>query len=195
MFSHHSHLVLEHSDEQAFLNSQVHCISWLLPLLCLLDYSLWVELEVWGLWHLVSHGHDASLIVKCVGTTDWCGWLTTCCEDSLNVLAHSPAGTLAASAFNWERCLPYTCCCHVSGVYLGGDLPSCYSMINRLRTHRLLSTAPCEYKFPPVVQGGLCFPFLSTFVIICVLGVAFLPGGVAVLQCDMHFSDGRVLCF
>lgn len=29
------------------------------------------------------------------------------------------------------------------------------------------------------MQGGLDFPFLSTFVIICVLGVALPPGGAA----------------
>lgn len=52
-------------------------------------------------------------------------------------------------------------------------------MISYLRTHRLLSTVLRDYKFPPAVQGGLCFPFLSTFVIICVLGIPFFPGEVA----------------
>lgn len=50
-------------------------------------------------------------------------------------------------------------------------------------------------QVPSSCAGWPLFPFLVNFVIICVLGVAFLPGGVAVLQCDMHFSDGRVLCF
>lgn len=62
-------------------------------------------------------------------------------------------------------------------------MPLC--VISYLKTHRLLSTALHDYKFSPAVQSGLCFPFLSTFVIICFWGIPFFFPGEVALCCSV----------